>query len=226
MTRRYSLVSARWPPSGGWLAPRASARCWLMPALMARRLRPGSRGPGPGGRLRWTRRSRVPSGMGVRVNSTLVAPGVLARCPAAVPEEVPLGGGRCQAGRTVVGGRGLYRRWRADEVHDSLKALPRKSSVRSSPTSRSPSTAPESASPWPSPGPECTLPVGNRPARSFEPTSSATGHARPEAPGGVTGRPARPQLHADPDRTRHMPRYSVHEGQSDAARRHGRGRAR
>ena len=30
-------------------------------------------------------------------------------------------------------------------------------------------------------------------------------------PGGVTGRPAGPQLHSNPDRKRHMPRCSVHE---------------
>jgi hypothetical protein len=39
----------------------------------------------------------------------------------------------------------------------------------------------------PPPGSECTLPVGNRPARSPGPTSSATGHARPEAPARGTG---------------------------------------
>ena len=44
---------------------------------------------------------------GLRRSWRRMPTGFLARCPAAEPEEVPLGGGRCHAGRTLVGGRGL-----------------------------------------------------------------------------------------------------------------------
>jgi HTH-like domain len=67
--------------------------------IAARLRRPPPTGQNPVATLRSTARELT--------SWRRMPPGVLARCPAAEPEEVPLGGGRCHAGRTLVGGRGL-----------------------------------------------------------------------------------------------------------------------